>query len=106
MGIYYVNEHECWTASSPGKRKGASTDMEQRFRHLTAPLRPARPGVPRAVGPSCRSWESITEERHATDTMRRTWPGRQGHLSPWSLLRTRHCWGTMGEKEGLLAQCR
>lgn len=82
-----MNEHECWTASSPGKRKRASTDMEQSFRHLTAPLRPARPGVPRAVGPSCKSWESITEERHATDTTRRTWPERQGHLSPWSLLR-------------------
>lgn len=90
-----VGQHQ---AQGPEKR--AIIDMEQSFRQLTAPLRPAGPGVSRAAGSSCGSRESLTEERHATDTMRRIWPFSLEFAQNQALL------GTMGEKGGFLAQCR
>lgn len=52
-------------------------------------------GIHGAAAPPALSWESVTEERHALDTTRRTWPQRQGHFLPWEVAQNQALLGTM-----------
>lgn len=94
-----MNEHKRWTASRSGTGKGLAQTRSEASDISTAPVGPARPGVHGVAGPSCRSWESLTE-RHIMDTIRRTWPRRQGCFLPWSFAQNQALLGTTTGRKG------
>lgn len=100
-----VNYHE--------HRTGSSYKEEGEHRHGQEVWTPQQhqcdlhgSGLPGTAGPSCVSRESVTEERHALDTTRRTWPRKQGYFLPWEFAQNQELLGTMDGEEGPRAQCR
>lgn len=90
-----------------GEEKRESTDTDKRFstpQQHQCDLHGS--GVPGAAGPSSLSRESVTEERHALDTTRRTWPRTQGRFLPWEFAQNQALLGIMDGEGGPRAQCR